>query len=119
MYLESRAENELRERIERTHTILIENNKICSLSELIEKMKGEVPADVHDIVAGSSSVSLVSLTFDILTKYCLRVNSDLSFHITCNYVFLHFSPGTKTKPTESINSDLQRGLDRRLRHTQH
>ena len=33
--------------------------------------------------------------------------------------FMHFSPGTVTTHAESINSDLQRGLDRRLRHTQH
>ena len=33
--------------------------------------------------------------------------------------FMHFCPGTMTTHTESINSDLQRGLDRRLRHTQH
>ena len=33
--------------------------------------------------------------------------------------FMHFCPGTMTTNEESINSDLQRGLDRRLRHTQH
>ena len=32
--------------------------------------------------------------------------------------FMHFCPGTMTTHAESINSDLQRGLDRRLRHTQ-
>ena len=30
---------------------------------------------------------------------------------------MHFCPGTMTTHLESINSDLQRGLDRRLRHT--
>ena len=33
--------------------------------------------------------------------------------------FMHFCPGTMTTHAESINSDLQRGLDRRLRYTQH
>ena len=33
------------------------------------------------------------------------------------YFFMHFCPGTITTHAESINSDLQRGLDRRLRHT--
>ena len=33
--------------------------------------------------------------------------------------FMHFCPGTITTHAESINSDLQRGLDRRLRHIQH
>ena len=32
--------------------------------------------------------------------------------------FMHFCPGTMTTHAESINSDLQRGLDRHLRHTQ-
>ena len=31
--------------------------------------------------------------------------------------FMHFCPGTMTTHAESINSDLQRGLGRRLRHT--
>ena len=33
--------------------------------------------------------------------------------------FMHFCPGAITTYAESINSDLHRGLDRRLRHTQH
>ena len=32
---------------------------------------------------------------------------------------MHFCPGTITTHAESINSDLQRGLDNRLRHIQH
>ena len=32
---------------------------------------------------------------------------------------MHFYPGTMTTHAESINSDLQRGLDRHLRHTQY
>ena len=33
--------------------------------------------------------------------------------------FMHFYPGTITTQVELINSDLQLGLDRHLRHTQH
>ena len=33
------------------------------------------------------------------------------------FFFMHFCPETMTTHAESINSDLQRGLDRRLRHT--
>ena len=33
--------------------------------------------------------------------------------------FMHFCPGTIATHAESINSDLQRGLDRLLRHIQH
>ena len=33
------------------------------------------------------------------------------------FIFMYFCPGTMTTHAESINSDLQRGLDRRLRHT--
>ena len=36
----------------------------------------------------------------------------------CLY-FMNFYPGTMTTHAESINSDLQRGLARHLRHTQH
>ena len=32
---------------------------------------------------------------------------------------MHFHTGSMTTHAESINSDLQRGLDRRLRHTPH
>ena len=35
------------------------------------------------------------------------------------FFLMHFCPGSMTSYAESINSDLQRGLDRRLRHTQH
>ena len=34
------------------------------------------------------------------------------------YLFMHFCPGTMTTHAESIYSDLQRGLTRRLQHTQ-
>ena len=33
--------------------------------------------------------------------------------------FMHLCPGTMVTHAESINSDLQRGLDRHLQHTQH
>ena len=33
------------------------------------------------------------------------------------FFYAIFCPGTMTNHAESINSDLQRGLDRRLRHT--
>ena len=36
-----------------------------------------------------------------------------------NSFYAFFCPGTMTTHAESINSDLQRGLDRRVRHTQH
>ena len=40
--------------------------------------------------------------------------------ILLGFFFMHFfCPGTITTHAESINSDLQRELDRRLRHTQH
>ena len=35
------------------------------------------------------------------------------------HFFMHFCPMTITTYADSINSDLQRGLDRRLRHIQH
>ena len=35
------------------------------------------------------------------------------------FFLMQFCPGTMTTHAKSINSDLQRGLERRLRHTQH
>ena len=35
------------------------------------------------------------------------------------YFLMHFCPGTMAAHAEPINSDLQRGLGRRLRYTQH
>ena len=49
--------------------------------------------------------------------------NDVLWHQLANlsqdFFFMHFCPGTITTHAESINSDLQRGLDRRLRHIQH
>ena len=47
---------------------------------------------------------------EIEVKFCL---------LFLLFLFMHFCPGTITTHAESINSDLQRGLDRRLRHVQH
>ena len=59
-------------------------------------------------------------------KYNLRKNGVCSdqkdhsyFRLFYFIFFMHFCPGTITTHAESINSDLQRGLDRRLRHIQH
>ena len=41
------------------------------------------------------------------------------FYMTPWSFFVHFCPGMITIQAESINSDLQHGLDRRLQHTQH
>ena len=49
----------------------------------------------------------------ILNNYVQANNLTLSA-----FRFMHFCPGMMTTHAESINSDLQRGLDRRLRHTQ-
>ena len=50
------------------------------------------------------------------------MNTDKLEQLSTNFLknlFIHFCPGTITTHAESINSDLQRGLDRRLRHVQH
>ena len=41
------------------------------------------------------------------------------FYFFFFFLFMYFYPGTITTQVESINSDLQLGLDRHLRHTQH
>ena len=47
------------------------------------------------------------------TKQARKKSSDFNA-----VFFMHFRPRTMTTYVESINSDLQRGPDRRLRHTQ-
>ena len=49
----------------------------------------------------------------------LRVKERIIFKVLLLFFLCIFlNPGTMTTHAESINSDLQRGLDRRLRHTQ-
>ena len=59
-----------------------------------------------------------SSSFVRMGDLCLfhRVDSEKVFFF---YFFMHFCPGTMTTHAETINSDLQRGLDRCLRHIQH
>ena len=54
--------------------------------------------------------------FTLTSEPCLYI-CDKRYNI--QHFFMHFCPGTMTTHAESINSDLQRGIDRRLRHTQH
>ena len=48
---------------------------------------------------------------------CSYVQNGLYLPSIDNIFLCIFCPGTMTTHAESINSDLQRGLDRRLRHT--
>ena len=50
-------------------------------------------------------------------KPCEELSQKLNRAFFIIFLFKHFYPGTNH--AESINSDLQHGLDRRLRHTQH
>ena len=63
----------------------------------------------------------------LLTKFPIAVTptvlprslkSSQKFNFLATFFYAFFCPGTMTTHAESINSDLQRGLDRRLRHTQ-
>ena len=50
---------------------------------------------------------------------CLSVCACLSVCLRCLSSGVSVCPGKMTTHAESINSDIQHGLDRRLRHTQH
>ena len=58
----------------------------------------------------------------ISNKLVEEINESGVFAILADYyyffIIMHFCPGTMATHAESINSDLQRGLNRRLRHTQ-
>ena len=73
--------------VKKKESMHIESKKITSLQELVEKMTGHVPSGVHMIIHSDENIlSFVSLKFVVITKvkYCLRVTSDLKFHISCN-----------------------------------
>ena len=55
------------------------------------------------------------VVFDIAASFRDKIKSlnDKFFYFFI-FLFMHFCPGTITTHAESINSDLQRGLDRRL-----
>ena len=77
---------------------------------------------LHLSVVTSQALVDMLTTDTIEERSLISVGGDLQY--TCNtfflfFSFMHFYPGTMTTHAESINSDLQRGLDRRLRHTQH
>ena len=80
--LDVRAKNELCDG-ENRESIIAENNKIRSLPELIDKMKGQVPNGVHMII-DERALSFVSLKFHVVTKKLNIVcECDLKFHISC------------------------------------
>ena len=66
-------------------------------------------------------VGLQTAQLILSLKYSEQMCMCVCVHMFCFFIifFMHFYPGTMTTHAESINSDLQRGLDRRLRHTQH
>ena len=78
------------------------------------KFKAVNIVDIEKEVMPHSNKSM-SMSGSIPPKI-LKENSD----ICCKpFVLCIFCPGTMTTHAESIDSDLQRGLNRRLRHTQH
>ena len=74
-------------------------------------------------------INLVRMTFVVGTREAStygahKITRTAPIYVTYSFrplgfvFFMHFYPGTMTTHAESINSDLQRGLDIRLRHTQ-
>ena len=69
----------------------------------------------NDVTANIFKLELKQLVQNTIIPHKSIVENPLVFFV----FFTHFCPGTITTHAVSINSDLQRGLDRRLRHTQH
>ena len=67
-----------------------------------------VVVDLLGITFGERNSKII---LDDIMKYILKRRVNIFYFI------MHFCPGSITTHAESINSDLQRGLDIRLRHT--
>ena len=66
-----------------------------------------------ELYKGSAHIQMV-------VSYVNYVNIYIYIYIYIFYFFIYaFLSRTMTTHAESINSDIQRGLDRHLRHTQH
>ena len=65
-------------------------------------------------VVNHSGVVLLSR---LINQPNLIISLSSIFNFNFLFFFMHFCPGTMTTHAESINSHLQRELDRRLRHT--
>ena len=74
----------------------------------------------HAMSGCKATSALFGIGKSKLFKSCIlkdnQYDSDKCFIF---FNFMHFCPETMTTHAESMNSDLQRGLDRRLRRTQH
>ena len=86
----------------------------------------------HEVALNKSEIIFAGITTTLVVgdAFALGCVTATQFHLFTNwnrysgkidvsFLFMHFCPGTMTTHAELINSDLQRGLDRRLRHTQH
>ena len=90
------------------HNLLDTPSEICDYQEALEDLHHFFNCNQFAI----SRHELLNDVLDILRKYNL---SDLFENPRISF-FLHFCPGTMTTHAKSINSALQRGLNRRLRH---
>ena len=87
---------------------IIESHKVTLLGCHIDR---ELKLDDH--------VSKKYKTAGKMLNALIRLCNILPFHKKRLFILCIFCPRTMTTHAESINSDLQRGLYRRLRHAQH
>ena len=85
----------------------IDLNKSTKIQSYIEKQ----------YMHSSPEKGNTNITDEKTTTDKIIMQNELQINIVI--FFMQFCPGTVTTHAESINSDLQRGLDRRLRRTQH
>ena len=67
--------------------------------------------------SGGGGGGTVLQLLTIVDKWTEILDRDGIIDAICCDFFMHFCPGTMTTQAESISSDLQRGLGRRLRYT--
>ena len=84
--------------------------RVISRSSLLQRLITDTV--IRGEIGKSRFLSYVYMYVHVCMYACMHVFIYL-------FVFMHFCPGTMTTHAESISSDLQRGLERRLQHTQH
>ena len=81
---------------------------------MLQKRIDVIYATISEQSFNCLHTNLLTTLYALMGTFLIHCLAHLCLSLLCT-----FYPGTMTTHTESINSDLKREMDRRLRHTQH